>query len=84
MNFVTWIEALFGPYSPQMTKVWLPVEAVDPLTGSVYISNYISQEVVASGLASLDVVYILEVVALLGFCVFIVRYLRYALTSKLT
>lgn len=79
MNIAIWVETLFGKYNPIMTDVWLPIESVDPLTGAVYISSYVSEEVVASGLASFNLVYLIQVIVLLGFCVLMSKYLRYAL-----
>ena len=50
---------LLGTYSPLETTIHVPLESVDPVTGAVYISGYQSYDVVADGLASLDVTYLL-------------------------
>lgn len=75
-ELLAFLRTFIGEYAPQLTAQYLPIYAVDAVTGQVYITGYQEFHVVATGIASLNIEYILIAVILLYFLVFPLKFFR--------
>lgn len=75
MNWVyEFLLQFVGVYQIQEQTVYLPIESIDPVSGNAFISGYTAYQVTATGIASLDIPWLISALFVL--------YLAYAFIYK--